>query len=127
MSSKVILQPDFTCKKHGDFRIRVNRPAEEVPKKSPCPECGKKSSPKKYPPLTPGGHGGTKFSQTWDEQANEARRTPYDQAKAQMKNNYNEQRDAGNHPSKPTEKGIQEAAKQIDRDNKGQVRPRRKR
>ena len=50
---------------------------------------------------------------TWNEKANEYQRDPYTQAKAQLENVYNENRDRGLDTAKPTEQAIQVAAAQI--------------
>ena len=52
---------------------------------------------------------------TWNEKANEYQRDPYTQAKAQLENNYNRNRDMGLDTPKPTEEGVQVAARQIAR------------
>jgi hypothetical protein len=56
----------------------------------------------------------SKFARTWNDQANEAQRTPYTQAKAQSWNSYHEQKDMGVRLDKPTEESIQVAAAAID-------------
>ena len=50
---------------------------------------------------------------TWNERANELQRDPYTQAKSQLENVYNENRDQGLDTPKPTEESIQVAAKEI--------------
>lgn len=97
---------EYHCDNHGPFDIRMSF-AEDVPKTSPCPACGLSGRHVLRAPAA-------KFEYTWNDQANEARRTPYAQAKAQSWNNYNEQRDMGVRLEKPTEAGIQVAAAAID-------------
>ena len=60
----------------------------------------------------------------WNERANEARRTPYDQAKAQLTNTAREEAERGGRsPRKVTEEAVQATAKAIadKRPRKGAV------
>jgi len=97
---------EFDCSSHGAFDIHLTF-AEDVPKTHPCPECGEDGRHVLRAPAA-------KFKYTWNDQANEARRTSYSQAKAQLGNAYHEQKDMGQHLAKPTEEGIQAAAATID-------------
>ena len=76
---------EYHCKHHGPFDIHLTF-AEDVPKTSPCPSCGVGSRHVLRAPAA-------QFEYTWNDQANEARRDPYTQAKTQAWNCYNEQRD----------------------------------
>ena len=96
----------YKCLEHGEFVVEFVS-TEAATWEQPCPVCGVVSGWSSQAPAA-------KFNYTWNEQANEARRTPYTQAKAQSWNNYNEQRDVGVRLEKPTEAGIQVAAKALD-------------
>ena len=98
---------EYNCNKDGAFDIHLTF-AEDVPETSPCLSCGKSSRHVLRAPAA-------KFEYTWNDQANEARRTPYTQAKSQSWNMYNEQRDMGVRVDKPTEESIQTAAGALDR------------
>jgi len=106
METKGLPTQEYNCDKDGPFDIHLTF-AEDVPKTSLCPACGSSGRHVLRAPAA-------KFEYTWNDQANEARRTPYTQAKAQSWNNYNEQRDVGVRLEKPTEAGIQVAAKALD-------------
>lgn len=57
---------------------------------------------------------GVRVVRGWNEKANEYQRDPYSQAKAQTENAYNAARDQGQDVARPTEAGVQVAAKAID-------------
>lgn len=97
----------YFCEKDGEFDIHQSF-TDEVKQIIKCELCGKDSKHVLYPPA------GIKVIRTWNEGANEIRRTPYDQAKAQLTNNYHEKKDMGLSLPKPTEAQIQKAAKAID-------------
>ena len=99
---------EYHCRAHGPFDIILSF-KDDVPMYVPCPEsgCGWASRHVLRPPA------GIKFMRTWNEQANEAQRDPYTQAKTQAWNCYNEQREQGVIMDKPTEEGIQVGAKGI--------------
>ena len=101
---------EYHCDKDGPFDIRMSF-AEDVPMTYPCLECGAEGRHVLRAPAV-------KFEYTWNDQANEARRTPYTQAKAQSWNTYNEQRDMGVRMGKPTEESIQVAAAALDHSEK---------
>ncbi len=97
---------EYHCDKDGAFDIHLTF-AEDVPATYPCLECGEEGRHVLRAPAS-------KFARTWNEQANDARRTPYTQAKAQSWNMYHEQRDMGVRLDKPTEETIQTAAAALD-------------
>ena len=103
----------YECPKHGELDYYFSW-EDEVTETLPCSECSVDSVHILKAPS-----GGAHFSRTWNEKANDYRRDPYTQAKAQINQVYNEQRDQGKRPSKITEEGIQVAAREIDKDNKG--------
>ncbi len=96
---------EYHCRQHGPFDIILTF-HDDVPASAPCPECGSEG---RHVLRAPAAH----FARTWNEQANEARRDPYTQAKTQAWNCYNEQRDQGVRMDEPTEAGIQVGAKGI--------------
>ncbi len=106
---------EYHCHADGAFDIDLTF-AEDVPKTSPCPDCGVEGRHVLRAPAS-------KFEYTWNDQANEARRTPYTQAKAQSWNTYNEQRDMGVRLDKPTEASIQTAAAAIDHSERHPLPP----
>lgn len=99
----------YECETDGEFDLRLNF-QDDIPQSQKCPDCGRKS---KHILKVPAG--GVKFARTWNESANEYQRTPYTQAKAQAENMYNEQKDNGIIVAKPTERGIQLAAAEIEK------------
>ncbi len=97
---------EYECKTDGKFDLILGF-EDNIPHYQICPECGKKSN-----------HiislvGGIKVKRSWNEKANEYQRDPYIQAKAQAWNSYNENTERGHEIGKPTESGIQIAAKEI--------------
>mgnify|MGYP000244163832 CR=1 FL=1 len=98
---------EYHCTKDGAFDIHLTF-AEDVPTSISCPRCGMQSRHILRAPAS-------KFEYTWNDQANEACRNPYTQAKAQSWNNYNEQMDLGVRLEKPTESAIKAAAASIDK------------
>ena len=122
LSSPVVLQPDFVCKEHGVFCIRVSRPKEEVPETTTCPQCDTRCSRKEYEPISGAPSLGSVY-RSWNENANEMRRDPMTQAKYQTQHMRDEQRDQGNlDVPKITEEGLQVVAARIDADNKGKIK-----
>ncbi len=104
---------EYKCPTHGPFDLHLGW--DESPSEPrQCPSCGELSVWVLRAPA-----GGAHFARTWNEKANEARRTPYTQAKAQIDQVYNEQKDQSNYPAKITEEGVQVAAREIDKENKG--------
>lgn len=97
----------YACEEHGEFEV-FQRGFRESAEPRPCPECGRSAGAL----VTAAG---VKIERTWNDKANDWQRTPYDQAKAQSWNTYHEQTERGIEAPKPTEAGIQEAAKQIAR------------
>ena len=97
---------EYQCDKHGPFDIHLTW-EEDVLSTYPCPICREEGRHILRAPAA-------KFEYTWNDQANEARRTPYTQAKAQSWNMYNEQRDMGVRLDKPTESYIETAAAILD-------------
>lgn len=96
----------YFCETDGEFDIQQSF-AEEVRKTIKCVTCGKTSKHVLYAPA------GIKIERTWNEKANDIRRDPYTQAKAQAENNYHEQKDLGIELPKSNEEQIQAAAKAI--------------
>ena len=122
LSSPVVLQPDFVCGEHGVFCIRVNRPKEEIPETTTCPQCDTRCSRKEYEPISGAPSLGSVY-RSWNENANEMRRDPMTQAKYQAQHMQDEQRDMGNlNVPKITDEGLQVAAARIDADNKGKIK-----
>ena len=101
----------YSCPKHGEVDYYFSW-EDEVTETIPCSECSIDSIHILKAPA------GIKIEYTWNDRANDIRRDPYTQAKAQAESVYNEQKDQGNHPVKTTEEGLQVAAKQIEKDNK---------
>ena len=103
----------YSCPRHKEFDVSVPF-SEDVPQTAECPMKEKSGRVcceiSKHILKTPAG---VKFKRTWNEQANEARRDPYTQAKTAFENSYNEAKDDGMNPVKPTEKQLQAAAKKI--------------
>ena len=122
LSSPVVLHPDFVCKEHGVFCIRVSRPKEEIPETTTCPQCNEKCSRREDKPILGAPNLGSVY-RSWDENANEMRRDPMTQAKYQAQHMRDEQRDMGNlDVPKITEEGLQVVAARIDADNKGKIK-----
>lgn len=96
----------LSCKKGFD----VYKKMSEFNREELCPLCDNKSERVLRPPA------GIKIINSWNEQANRDQANPYSQAKAQAWNNYHEAKERGEVPQdKPTEAGIQVAAKEIAR------------
>ena len=96
----------YECKTDGEFEIKLSF-QDEIPKVSKCPDCGTRSNHIISPV------GGIKLSRTWNEQANEAQRDPYTQAKAQAYEAYHGRKERGENPPKPTEETLQVVAEGI--------------
>lgn len=106
---------EFVCESHGAFDILARRyRAEAAPAK--CPECGADSRPSLS-------FGAARVSRDWNDKANDQRRSPYEQAKAQSWNSYNERRGRGLEAQKPTERMVQEGARQLSRPRRGRRPP----
>jgi hypothetical protein len=102
----------YECKADGEFDIQLTF-KDEIPKQFNCPACGKNSKHIIKPPA------GIKVNRTWNEKANDYQRNPYTQAKAQLTNTYNTQKDMGAKDLKPpTEENIQFVAKQLSKNKK---------
>lgn len=142
----------YLCKVHGEFQLTLTfAELDKVPPAVPrrCPvkvtrhtysgtereeACGRKSKHILKPIATAIIEGGTgagrgmyidRKKRQWEAEANDQRRDPYTQAKAQMDHSYNEQKDMGADVAKPTEESIQAAAKEIAKEKKKPARRRR--
>jgi hypothetical protein len=83
-----------------------------VPRERPCPVCGRSAS---VCVTAPSRHD---IKRDWDEKANEYRRDPYTQSKAQLTNQYRSEmerveRDCDRPPNPVTEEAIQVGAREI--------------
>ncbi len=102
----------YDCPAEGEFEVIV-RITDDVPGALACPRCGRQS-PHMFKPVA-----AVKVERGWNERANEYRRDPYTQAKAQLTNASNEQQERYDaKPANITEQSIQVAADNIDRDNR---------
>ena len=107
----------YECKIDGEFEITLSF-QDEIPKVKKCPDCGKRSKHIISPVA------GIKIERGWNEQANEAQRDPYTQAKAQAYEAYHGRKERGEDPPKPDESAIQIAAEGISQSptpNKGGI------
>ena len=95
-----------------EYSVDVYKPIAALNRKEHCERCNGKMVRILRSPA-----GGAHFDRTWNEKANDMRRDPYTQAKAQADAVYNEQNDLGKHPEKTSEEGLQIAAKAIDKGN----------
>ena len=101
----------YVCKTHDKQDVYFR--TYDVKSEYPCPECGKMS---KHVISAPGV---VDIKLTWNDKANDYRRDPYTQAKAQMRNlDRSEQERNGAAPMKVTEEQLQVVAKRIDAGNK---------
>lgn len=98
---------EYHCPTDGPFDVHLTF-AEDVAGTLPCPTCGHDSRHILRAPA-----GGAHFARTWNEKANEFRRDPYTQGKAQVTHEFHGRRDLGEYPTKPTEDMYQAAAKGI--------------
>ena len=80
---------------------------DKIPRTRTCPKCRKKSKHILKP------QAGIKIMRGWNKRANDFRRDPYTQAKAQLNNAYNESKEVGMETGKPTEKSYQLQAASI--------------
>lgn len=101
----------YECARDGEFDVTVSF-NDNVPRTRTCPTCRKKSKHVLKPPA------GIKIVRGWNERANDFRRDPYTQAKAQLDNAYNESKEMGMETGKPTEKSYQSMAANIDKKKK---------
>ncbi len=115
----------YECPEHGTFEI-FTRIIGEVPKTAICEavtdfdhgcDCGR---PAKLAVTAPSRHN---IEQTWNDKANEYRRDPYTQAKAQLTNFHRGElehieRDCDRPENPVTEEAIQIGAGEIDKQNK---------
>lgn len=102
---------EFRCPEDGVHNIFVR--TFDVPETHTCPTC-KQEVPNviSKPSLIT-------IERGWNEKANDYRRSPYDQAKAQLHNLDREQQEHRNAPPmKITEEMIQATASNIDKSNK---------
>jgi hypothetical protein len=105
----------YECPNHG--RQDVFTRSFDILKVRPCQKCGKSS---KICVTAPSRHN---IERDWNEKANEYRRDPYTQAKAQLTNfhrgelEYTE-RDCDRPENPVTEEAIQIGAREIDKQNK---------
>ena len=83
VGSIVILQPEYVCKSHGIFPVRVERPRKEIPKKASCPKCNKKCPPRPERKME-GDISHLVVKRDWNEKANIARANPAEQMKSQL-------------------------------------------
>lgn len=95
----------YECDEDGEFDLKISF-KEDIPQSMKCPVCNEKI---KHIISAPS----IKIVRGWNEKANEYQRDPYTQAKAQAWNVYNENREHGHEAIKPTEGGIQIAAREI--------------
>ena len=105
----------YECSEHG--RQDVFTRTFDVLKTRPCPKCGKAS---KICVTAPSRHD---IKRTWNDKANEYRRDPYTQAKAQLSNLYRGdlehiERDCDRMENPVNEEAIQIGAREIDKQNK---------
>lgn len=102
----------YLCSIHGEHDKLVR--SYKVPKTSECPDCGEITKNVITSPII------VDVKLDWNDKAHDYRRDPYTQAKAQLRNmDREDQEHKGARPQKWREAQIQEAAKQIDRKNKG--------
>ena len=100
----------YECRDHG--RTEVFLRGLDVPPMHSCPGCGKPIPHVISAPAL------VDVQRDWNDEASDMQRNPYTQAKAQLNNMANESRDRaelhGTPPTRVTEANVQEAAKQID-------------
>lgn len=105
----------YECPKHG--RQDVFTRSFTILRERPCEKCGKAS---KICVTAPSRHN---IERTWNDKANDYRRDPYTQAKAQLTNMHREslehvERDCDREPDPVKEEAIQIGAREIDKQNK---------
>ncbi len=105
----------YDCPEHGQQDVFTR--TFDVLKERPCPACGKTS---KICVTVPSRHN---IERTWNDKANEYRRDPHTQAKAQLTNFYrgeleHTERDCDRPENPVTEEAIQIGAREIDKQNK---------
>ena len=102
---------EYECPDHGKTEVFLR--GLQVPQTHTCPGCGKPI------PHAVSALALVHIQQTWNDQANHCRVTPYDQAKAQLNNldrENQERQDA--RPMKITEQMLQVTAREIDKGNR---------
>ena len=105
----------YECKDHG--RVDVLIRSLDVPSTLECSVCGVPMPNVISAPAI------VDVRRTWNDKANDCRCDPYTQAKEQFKNLSNEnQLHYDDKPLKITEAGLQVAAREIDKRNRG-IRP----
>ena len=105
----------YECPEHG--RQDVFTRTFDILKVRPCQTCGKAS---RICVTAPSRHD---IERTWNDKANEYRRNPYVQAKAQLTNMHREslehvERDCDREPDPVKEEAIQIGAREIDKQNR---------
>ena len=105
----------YECPEHGQHDVFTR--TFDILKVRPCEKCGKDS---KICITAPSRHN---IERTWNDKANEYRRDPYTQAKAQLTNMHREslehvERDCDREPDPVQEEAIQIGAREIDKQNK---------
>lgn len=105
----------YECPDHG--RQDVFARSFSILKTRPCQTCGKAS---KICVTAPSRHN---IERTWNDKANEYRRDPYTQAKAQLTNMHREslehvERDCDRESDPVQEEAIQIGAREIDKQNR---------
>ncbi len=98
------------CPEHGPQEVFTR--IFDVLQERPCPRCGKPSA---ICVTAPSRHN---IERTWNDKANDYRRDPYTQAKAQLENMHRESlehvgRDCDREPSPVKEEAIQIGAREI--------------
>ena len=106
----------FKCEDHGEHDVLSRK--YEVPETGECPKCGKETMNVLTTPAI------VDVKLDWNDKASDMRRDPYTQAKAQLKAlDREDQMMQDARPKKWREEQIQEAAKQIDQQNRGINKP----
>ncbi len=105
----------YECPEHG--RQDVFTRSFNILRERPCEKCGKTS---RICVTAPSHHN---IERTWNDKANDYRRDPYTQAKAQLTNMHRESlehvgRDCDREPDPVREEAIQIGAREIDKQNK---------
>ena len=105
----------YDCPKHGQQDVFSR--TFDVLKERPCPVCGAAA---RIAVTAPSRHN---IERDWNEKANEYRRDPYTQSKAQLTNFYkgeleHTERDCDRPDNPVTEEAIQIGAREINKQNK---------
>lgn len=103
----------YECPEHGRQDV-FTRKFGDILKERPCPKCGRRS---RICVTAPSRHN---IERTWNDKANEYRRDPYTQAKAQLTNMHREslehvERDCDREPDPVKEEAIQIGAREIEK------------